>query len=94
MHDCDQIMGGQFQSQSFTIYPLPADSNTGLYIQGPGGGGGGGGAKVSGHTFGLIPPSCFILEGCCFADGILYLNVPSDLKKMQNRLEMTKLSSI
>ena len=27
------------------------------------------------HTLGLIPPSCFIFEGCCFADGILYLLV-------------------
>ena len=36
---------------------------------------GGGGAKVNGHTLGLIPPSCFIFEGCCFADGILYLLV-------------------
>ena len=83
-------MGGQFQSQSFTIYPIQIR----VCIYRAQGGGGGGGAKVSGHTFGLIPPSCFILEGCCFEDGILYLNVPSDLKKMQNRLEMTKLSSI
>ena len=30
-----------------------------------------GGPKVSLHTLGLIPTSCFILEGCCFADGIL-----------------------
>ena len=36
---------------------------------------GGGGPKVSLHTFGLIPTSYFILEGCCFADGILYLLV-------------------
>ena len=34
-----------------------------------------GGPKVSLHTLGLIPTSCFILEGCCFADGILYLLV-------------------
>ena len=34
-----------------------------------------GGPKVSTHTLGLIPPSCFILEGCCFADNILYLLV-------------------
>ena len=38
-----------------------------IYIQG--------GPKVSLHTLGLIPTSCFILEGCCFADGILYLLV-------------------
>ena len=34
-----------------------------------------GGPKVSLHKLGLIPTSCFILEGCCFADGILYLLV-------------------
>ena len=34
-----------------------------------------GGPKVSTHTLGLIPPPCFIFEGCCFADGILYLFV-------------------
>ena len=34
-----------------------------------------GGPKVSLHTLGLIPTSCFILGGCCFADGILYLLV-------------------
>ena len=34
-----------------------------------------GGPKVSLHTLGLIPTWCFILEGCCFADGILYLLV-------------------
>ena len=34
-----------------------------------------GGPKVSLHTLGLIPTSCFILEGCFFADGILYLLV-------------------
>ena len=34
-----------------------------------------GGPKVSLHTLGLIPTSCFTLEGCCFADGILYLLV-------------------
>ena len=34
-----------------------------------------GGPKVSLHTLGLIAPSCFILEGCCFADSILYLLV-------------------
>ena len=34
-----------------------------------------GGPKVSLHTLGLIAPPCFILEGCCFADGILYLLV-------------------
>ena len=34
-----------------------------------------GGPKVSGHTSGLIPPLCFILEGYCFVDGILYLLV-------------------
>ena len=34
-----------------------------------------GGPKVSLHTLGLIPTSCFILKGCCFADGILYLLV-------------------
>ena len=28
-----------------------------------------GGPKVSLHTLGLIPTLCFILEGCCFADG-------------------------
>ena len=33
------------------------------------------GPKVSTHTLGLIPPPCFIFEGCCFADGILYLLV-------------------
>ena len=27
------------------------------------------------HTLGLIPPPCFIFEGCCFANGILYLLV-------------------
>ena len=31
--------------------------------------------KVSTHTWGLIPPPCFIFEGCCFADGIMYLLV-------------------
>ena len=34
-----------------------------------------GGTKVSTHTFGFIAPPCFIFEGCCFADGILYLVV-------------------
>ena len=34
-----------------------------------------GGPKVSTHTLGLIAPPCFIFEGCCFADGILYLLV-------------------
>ena len=34
-----------------------------------------GGPKVSLHTLGLIPTSCFLLEGCCFSDGILYLLV-------------------
>ena len=34
-----------------------------------------GGAKVSLHSLGLIPTSCIILEGFCFADGILYLLV-------------------
>ena len=34
-----------------------------------------GGSKVSLHTLGLIPTSCFLLEGCCFSDGILYLLV-------------------
>ena len=34
-----------------------------------------GGSKVSTHTLGLIPQPCFIFEGCCFADGILYLPV-------------------
>ena len=34
-----------------------------------------GGPKVSLHTLGLIEPSCFIFEGCCFADSILYLLV-------------------
>ena len=34
-----------------------------------------GGPKVSLHTLGLIAPSCFIFEGCCFADSILYLLV-------------------
>ena len=33
------------------------------------------GPKVSTHTLGLIPPPCFIFDGCCFADGILYLLV-------------------
>ena len=31
--------------------------------------------KVSTHTLGLIAPPCFTFEGCCFADGILYLLV-------------------
>ena len=53
-----------------TVFVKVLSNNTG-----GGGGGGGGGAKVSGHTLGLITPSCFILEGCCFADGILYLLV-------------------
>ena len=34
-----------------------------------------GGPKVSLHTLGLITPPCFIFEGCCFADGTLYLLV-------------------
>ena len=34
-----------------------------------------GGPKVSTHTLGLIAPPCFTFEGCCFADGILYLLV-------------------
>ena len=34
-----------------------------------------GGPKVSLHTLGLIAPPCFIFEGCCFADGTLYLLV-------------------
>ena len=34
-----------------------------------------GGPKVSTHTLGLIAPPCFTFEGCCFADGILYLPV-------------------
>ena len=33
------------------------------------------GPKVSLHTLGLIAPPCFIFEGCCFADSILYLLV-------------------
>ena len=34
-----------------------------------------GGPKVSTHTLGLIAPPCFTSEGCCNADGILYLLV-------------------
>ena len=45
----------------------PAAMCTRYYIQG--------GPKVSLHTLGLIPTSCFILGGFCFADGILYLLV-------------------
>ena len=34
-----------------------------------------GGPKVSTHTLGLIALLCFTFEGCCFADGILYVLV-------------------
>ena len=37
--------------------------------------GGGGGGGVAKSQFSYIPTSCFILEGRCFADGILYLLV-------------------
>ena len=56
-----------FQSCDLEVPAVGTGSTSILYIQG--------GPKVSLHTLGLIPTSCFKLEGCCFADGILYLLV-------------------
>jgi len=52
-----------------------------------------GGPKVSTHTLGLIAQPCSTFEGCCFADGILYLLVRG-FRRQNLKIRISKTTPI